>query len=228
MAILGSKQTDNKENSKEVFHFPTSKNALIIFTRNPELGKCKTRLAATVGDKTALDIYTFLINHTAKVSAAVQADKFVYYSVKVRENDAWDASIFRKKQQHGDDLGSRMNNAFSEVFSHGYERAVIMGSDLYDINSKDIDEAFTKLQNNDVVLGPAEDGGYYLLGMKTLHPTLFTNKDWGTATVQEATLADLTSKKVILLAEKNDVDYYEDIKDVAAFQPFLKDLNLPK
>jgi hypothetical protein len=97
MAILGSKNTDERTQTKDVFHYPTSKNALIIFTRNPELGKCKTRLAATIGDAAALEVYTFLLRHTAEISAATQADKFVFYSEKKRENDLWDEATFRKK-----------------------------------------------------------------------------------------------------------------------------------
>ncbi|MDX1463224.1 MAG: TIGR04282 family arsenosugar biosynthesis glycosyltransferase [Marinirhabdus sp.] len=222
MAILGSKTSDEKEQSKDVFHYPTSKNALIIFTRNPELGKCKTRLAATVGDEKALEIYTFLVQHTATISAGVLADKFVYYSEKVHSHDLWDEAIFRKKVQRGDDLGLRMESAFKEVLSLGYERAIIIGSDMFDINAADINDAFLALHANDFVLGPAEDGGYYLLGMKKLNPAIFKNKAWGTDSVQRDTLEDLSAESLILLPEKNDVDYYEDIKDVAAFQPFLK------
>ncbi|QIE59412.1 glycosyltransferase [Rasiella rasia] len=221
MGILGSKHTDNKENGKEVFHFPTSKNALIIFTRNPELGKCKTRLAATVGDEIALEIYTFLLRHTAKISAGVQADKFVYYSEQLHENDVWDTTKFRKKVQHGDDLGARMEQAFNEIFSLGYQRAIIIGSDMYDMNTNDLDNAFETLEKNKFVLGPAEDGGYYLLGMKEVKPEVFKNKTWGTDTVLQATINNLKDESLILLQEKNDVDYYEDIKDVDAFHQFL-------
>mgnify|MGYP005827664541 FL=1 len=221
MPIQGLKNTDNKDNGKEVFHFPTSKNALIIFTRNPELGKCKTRLAATIGDEAALEIYKFLIAHTVKISTGVQADKFVFYSEKKRENDAWNAAIFRKKAQHGSDLGIRMEQAFTEIFSLGYERAIIIGSDMFDMDSEDINEAFKKLASNNFVLGPAEDGGYYLLGMNTLKPELFKNKKWGTHTVQQATLTDLKDESVALLAEKNDIDFFADVKDIEDFQQFL-------
>lgn len=221
MAILGLKNTGNKDNGKEVFHFPTSKNALIIFTRNPELGKCKTRLAATIGDEAALEIYKFLIKHTVNISIGVKADKFVYYSERRRENDSWNDEIFRKKVQRGDDLGSKMEIAFNEVFTLGYERAIIIGSDMYDMTSKDINEAFEKLASKNFVLGPAEDGGYYLLGMKSIHPEIFRHKNWGSDTVQKATLEDLKNEKVALLAEKNDIDYYEDIKNVELFQQFL-------
>ncbi len=221
MPIQGLKNTDNKDNGKEVFHFPTSKNALIIFTRNPELGKCKTRLATTIGDEAALEIYKFLIAHTVKISTGVQADKFVFYSEKKRKNDAWDTTIFRKKVQQGDDLGIRMSHAFSEIFSLGYERAIIIGSDMFDMDSEDINEAFKKLASNNFVLGPAEDGGYYLLGMKTLKPELFKNKKWGTHTVQQATLTDLKDESVALLDEKNDIDFFADVKDIEEFQQFL-------
>jgi rSAM/selenodomain-associated transferase 1 len=221
MAILGLKDTAGNENSKEALHFPSSKNALIIFTRNPELGKCKTRLAATVGDQNALAIYKFLLAHTVKITRNLSADIYVYYSEQIRDTDIWDNSIYRKRQQHGENLGIRMHNAFTEVFNMGYTRAIIIGSDMYDMTTQDIEHAFTVLDKNDFVLGPAEDGGYYLLGMKTVKPSLFKNKTWGTETVLNKTLEDLKLEKVGLLTEKNDVDYYKDIKDIDVFQKLL-------
>ena len=221
MAILGLKNDDNAGKDSEVFHFPKSKNALIIFTRNPELGKCKTRLAATIGDEAALDIYQFLLQHTVSITTPLKADKYVYYSVKRRENDLWDPSIYRKKVQKGDDLGARMKQAFKEVFDLGYERAIVIGSDMYDMNVTDIENAFEQLKNNDFVLGPAEDGGYYLLGMKSINSEIFQNKTWGTENVLSDTLADLKGEHIALLAEKNDVDYYEDIMNIPVFQEFF-------
>ena len=221
MAILGIKNDDNAEKDDDVFHYPSSKNALIIFTRNPELGKCKTRLAATVGDESALEIYKFLLQHTVDITTPLNVDKFVFYSVKKRDNDLWDDTVFRKMKQHGDDLGIRMQNAFAEVFEMGYSRAIIIGSDMYDMTTSDLQNAFNKLTDSDVIIGPAEDGGYYLLGMKEVQQAVFKNKTWGTDTVLESTLADLKDKKIALLDEKNDVDYYEDIADIEVFQQFL-------
>ena len=191
-----------------------SKNLLLIFTRNPELGKAKTRLAKTVGDETALEIYKFLLEKTRDISSKVTSDKAVYYSVKIRENDIWDASTYQKHQQIGEDLGIRMLNAFKNGFEAGYEKVMIIGSDLYDLTSEDIENAFDELNNNDLVIGPAEDGGYYLLGMNSLHSTIFKNKNWGTETVRKDTLSDLKDKKVKLLAFKNDIDVYEDIINI--------------
>lgn len=191
------------------------KNLLLIFTRNPELGKVKTRLANRVGDETALEIYTFLLERTRDVSKELKsADKAVYYSIKIRENDIWDPVIYQKNQQFGEDLGVRMKNAFKNGFDAGYKKVLIIGSDLYDLSSKNIEKAFNELDNNDVVIGPAEDGGYYLLGMNSLEENVFKNKKWGTETVRKDTLADLKKKKVKLLEFKNDIDVYEDILDI--------------
>lgn len=198
-----------------------SKNLLLIFTRNPELGKVKTRLAKTVGDEAALNIYKFLLNHTKEVTQNLSCDKALYYSVKVRENDIWDSSIYQKHTQLGDDLGIRMQNAFQQAFDKSYEKVLIIGSDLFDLQEKHINQAFEKLNSNDVVIGPAEDGGYYLLGMKKLHPTIFQNKQWGTATVRKDTLNDLQNESVHLLETLNDVDVFEDIKNNSVFDQFL-------
>ena len=199
-----------------------SKNLLLVFTRNPALGKVKTRLAKTVGDKTALEIYTFLLERTRDIATKVSADKAIYYSVKVRENDIWDATIFQKHLQVGEDLGIRMLHAFKNGFETGYEKVLIIGSDLYDLTAETIENAFKALENNEVVIGPAEDGGYYLLGMNSLEEKVFKNKDWGTETVRKDTLEDLKDKKVFLLGELNDVDVFEDIEHHPAFQTFLK------
>ncbi|MDB4241954.1 TIGR04282 family arsenosugar biosynthesis glycosyltransferase [Polaribacter sp.] len=198
-----------------------SKNLLLIFTRNPELGKVKTRLAKTIGAEKALAIYKFLLAHTKKVTENIACDKAVYYSVKVREDDLWNGEIYQKKQQLGEDLGIRMQNAFQDAFTNGYEKVLIVGSDLIDLSEEIIEKGFLQLASNDVVIGPAEDGGYYLLGMKSVHPNVFKNKNWGTSTVREETLNDLKDKKVHLLNELNDADVLDDIKEHPAFQHFL-------
>ncbi|MEE9362660.1 MAG: TIGR04282 family arsenosugar biosynthesis glycosyltransferase [Cellulophaga sp.] len=201
-------------------------NLLLIFTRNPELGKCKTRLAAKIGDKTALDIYKFLLNHTAGITKNIKATVTVYYSNEIWEEDIWNANDCIKKLQKGRDLGERMANAFTQSFDEGYKNVIIIGSDMFDLNTSDIDDAFKQLEQNNYVIGPAEDGGYYLLGMKKVTPEIFKNKVWGTETVLKNTLDDIKKETYKLLKVKNDVDYYEDIKDVDAFQPFLKNKHL--
>jgi len=199
----------------------TNNNLLIIFTRNPELGKCKTRLAATIGDQAALEVYKALLEHTVSFTKDLSVIKEVHYSTAIGENDIWDPTIYIKKQQEGKDLGARMHHAFGNGFAAGYTNIIIIGSDMYDLSKSDIEEAFEALKTNDYVIGPAEDGGYYLLGMKTLNPAVFKNKSWGTSTVLENTLKDVQKTTVKLLEERNDIDYYEDIKDTPIFQHLL-------
>jgi hypothetical protein len=198
------------------------KDLLLIFTRNPEIGKCKTRLAATVGDKVALNIYKFLLDHTKNITKGLKITKWVCYSDSVAENDIWNNALYEKKEQSGKDLGERMATAFKDGFKAGHKKIIIIGSDMYDLNENDLLEAFTSLDHHDYVIGPAIDGGYYLLGMKIFNPALFSNKIWGTDTVLETTLEDLKSENYHLLATKNDIDYFEDIKDIEIFQSFLK------
>jgi len=195
---------------------------LLIFTRNPELGKVKTRLAASIGDQNALDIYTFLLEHTVSFTQNLKVDKQVHYSVKIRENDIWNEIIYTKKQQHGADLGIRMQHAFEQGFEAGYNQIIIIGSDMYDLNEGDLEDAFSQLSSHDFVIGPAQDGGYYLLGMKQLKKSLFKNKTWGTSTVLADSMKDIEGELVAILEERNDIDVFEDIKDIPTFARFIK------
>ena len=197
------------------------KNLLIIFTRNPILGKVKTRLAKTVGDKTALDIYTFLLKKTKEITLDSPCDKVVYYSEKLIKNDIWNCNSFRKEVQSGEDLGAKMKNSFYDAFENNYRKVVLIGSDIYDLESYHINEAFKKLDTNDVVMGPALDGGYYLIGLKKMHPKIFDNKRWGSSTVRKDTLKNLEKVDVHLLPILNDVDVIEDIEHHPAFTKFL-------
>ncbi|MGB6152609.1 MAG: TIGR04282 family arsenosugar biosynthesis glycosyltransferase [Pricia sp.] len=221
MGIINQKQ---HKHDKKTIHFTlaSSKDLLLIFTRNPKLGMCKTRLAKTVGDETALDIYIFLLDHTASITQNLNAAKQVWYSEEIWEDDIWDDAFYDKRLQKGRDLGIRMANAFQEGFASGYERILIMGSDMFDLDQNDLENAFAQLKQNDFVIGPAEDGGYYLLGMTSFKAKLFQNKSWGEKTVLKDTLEDLKGEKLAILEKRNDVDVYEDIKDNQAFQHFLK------
>ncbi|CDF80699.1 putative glycosyltransferase (GT2) [Formosa agariphila KMM 3901] len=222
MGFLTSNDTEHDDEAIATFHFPTSKKALIIFARNPELGKCKTRLAKTIGDENALDIYRTLLQHTADIATGVKADSFVFYSEHIHKNDTWDDNTFRKKLQQGDDLGERMSHAFSDLFQNNYQKIIIIGSDILDLTTASINDAYNQLEHHDVVIGPAKDGGYYLLGMKTLHSSLFENKSWGTATVLKDSLKNLENKSVHLLEELNDIDTFEDIKEYPQFNKYSK------
>ncbi|SFN38772.1 hypothetical protein SAMN04487989_10198 [Bizionia echini] len=220
MGILSKNNTNSDQDQVANFYFPTSKSALIIFTRNPELGKCKTRLAKTIGNESALEIYKHLLKHTAETAKNVSVDRYVFYSEAIQKEDIWNSDFFKKKLQEGSDLGGRMENAFSELFQLGYEKVLIIGSDLLDLNAEIISEGFQKLNKNDYVLGPAEDGGYYLFGMKQLHPKVFKNKAWGTESVCKDTLDDLQNEDVHLLEILNDIDTFEDIQGIESLKKY--------
>lgn len=198
-----------------------SKNLLLIFTRNPELGKVKTRLAQGVGNENALEIYKTLLKHTRDVVIQVDCVKRVGYSVMVREEDLWDSAQFEKFEQQGGDLGARMHDAFDNGFLDGYEKVLIIGSDLYDLRPAHIQEAFAALDNNDAVIGPAQDGGYYLLGMKTLVKAVFYNKKWGGDTVFKDTMKDFEPYKVHKLEVLNDIDFADDLAPYPEFTHYL-------
>lgn len=189
------------------------KKAIILFTKNPELGKVKTRLAKTIGDEKALAIYIKLLQHTRDIVAPLAVDKFVFYSENSIQEDEWDNAIYNKKKQKGDDLGIRMMKAFEEVFELKYDSVCIIGSDCYELNTTIIEEAFQELQTKDAVIGPTFDGGYYLLGMNNLKKELFENKQWSTDSVFSDTVADF--KKLTLnyssLVKLNDIDEEKDV-----------------
>jgi rSAM/selenodomain-associated transferase 1 len=187
-------------------------NALLIFTRNPELGKVKTRLAKTIGNEKALTVYKDLLLHTRNETQAIDCDKFVFYDSEIVEDDIWSGTSYQKKLQSNGDLGQRMHDAFKTLFEMGYSNCIIVGSDLFDLKAIIIETAFKELLNYEVVIGPAEDGGYYLLGLKKDDHAIFQNKDWGTASVFKATMRDLENKKVGLLDTLNDIDTFEDLE----------------
>ncbi len=188
---------------------------LIIFYRNPILGKVKTRLAATLGNDYALELYKQFVAHTREVISGVNVavDKAVYYSDFVDINDKWEDVPVQKFKQKGISLGERMLEAFSFGFSMGYKSICIIGTDCLELSSSIVDIAFTDLRNHGAVIGPARDGGYYLLGMKSLESSIFQNKNWGTDSVYEATLKDLKQAGLnySTLPTLSDIDVEDDL-----------------
>ena len=192
-----------------------TKKLLIIFCKNPELGKVKTRIAATMGDEKALAIYYKLINYTQQITETLPLDKVVYYSNHIDREDSWKNARFHKALQKGNDLGERMRNAFEDSFNSGFRSVCIIGTDCMEVTSEIIEDAFKVLSTKDAVLGPAKDGGYYLLGMNKFQETLFQNKNWSTDSVAENTLQDFKSLQLSydLLPMLSDIDEEKDVSD---------------
>lgn len=192
-----------------------STTALIIFVKNPEKGKVKTRLAQTIGDDQALAIYQRLLQHTRDITHPLSYDCFVFYSQFIDQKDEWDNAIYQKRLQVQGDLGIKMKTAFQQLFQEGYQRLVIIGSDCLLLTPNHIQQAFQQLHHYDVVLGPAKDGGYYLLGMKTLQTVVFDNQKWSTSGLLHNTIVGLkgAKKTYALLETLSDIDYYEDLPE---------------
>lgn len=190
-----------------------TKSAIIVFVKNPELGKVKTRLAASIGDEDALEVYNQLLLRTREVLSGISHDKFIFYSNFIDHKDLWDQSQFNKRIQEGEGLGEKMLNAFKSVFDMGYERVCIIGSDCFDLNSSIIDEGINALDKEDFVIGPAMDGGYYLLGMNQLFPQVFQNKTYSTNSVCNEALTEIQKlgKTCFKLETLSDIDTVEDL-----------------
>lgn len=188
-----------------------TKELIIVFVKNIKLGKVKTRLAKTIGNQAALEVYSELVKVTEKATRNTPTDKHIYFSDAI-EDSKWQDT--HKTVQEGENLGERMKNAFQKGFADGYERIVLIGTDLPDINTKHLKKGLKALVNNSMVFGPAMDGGYYLIGMNKFHTFIFENKPWSLPNLLESTLLELKQKNISfsLLETLNDIDTFEDLK----------------
>lgn len=186
------------------------KNLLIVFVKNKVAGKVKTRLAKTIGPEAALHIYDALLSLTEKTSQKVAVDRHIYFSDTIIPA-GWQGD--QKFVQQGADLGARMQRAFQRGFEQGFNKIILIGSDLPDITKENIDTGFENLQSKEVVFGPAEDGGYYLIGMTKMHEIIFKNKPWSQSSLLALTLAQLKEEEttVGLLETLNDIDTFDDL-----------------
>ena len=195
-----------------------SKEKLILFTRYPVPGKAKTRLIPELGENGAADlqeIMTGLAVLNARCFSAVSGT-----DIEMRFEGAgktkmcrWLGKGIKFRCQGKGDLGQRMNRAFTNAFEEGCERVVIIGCDCPQIDRKCLSAAFNALKNNDIVIGPATDGGYYLIGLTKPVPEIFMNINWGTDSVfqQTITIAEDKRLKTAQLHKLSDIDRPQDL-----------------
>ncbi|MEO0469726.1 MAG: TIGR04282 family arsenosugar biosynthesis glycosyltransferase [Bacteroidota bacterium] len=191
-----------------------SDSLLLIFVKHPIPGQVKTRLAATVGHDTALKVYQALLRFTCELAQELTVDKAVFYGNQIPDTDVWQEASFPRHLQQGPNLGSRMEHAFAWAFDQGYQKVVVIGSDCAHLTTDILRQAFDTLRQNDGVIGPALDGGYYLLGLCEAFPAVFQNKVWSTESVFPDTKADFerANKSLFQLISLSDVDHEEDLK----------------
>ncbi|MBD1890971.1 TIGR04282 family arsenosugar biosynthesis glycosyltransferase [Coleofasciculus sp. FACHB-SPT9] len=202
-----------------------NRECLIVFTRYPEPGKAKTRLIPVLGEDGASNLHRQMTEHTLSQVRELQSDRATRVEVYFTGGDQqlmedWlGADIIYQPQGEGD-LGQRMKSAFQTAFAAGIEGVAIVGTDCPGLDAKIMAQAFEQLNGHDLVLGPAMDGGYYLIGLRRMIPELFEGINWGTSEVREKTVAIAISLglAVAYLPPLFDVDRPEDLAKVTSFE----------
>lgn len=203
----------------------THYDKLILFTRYPEPGTTKTRLIAVLGANGAAELHRQMAERAVGVARELRAMTGVAIEIRYDGGDdsrmlQWLGNDMVYAVQTGLDLGERMDRAFKDGFDQGYDRIVVMGSDCPELTPGILKEAFQSLYSHPVVLGPAADGGYYLIGLKQRFARVFQEIPWGTETVLESTCKTLLSLEIpfALLERLGDVDTPEDLHIWENFQ----------
>ncbi len=191
---------------------------LIVFTRYPEPGKTKTRMIPALGAEGAANLQRQLTEHTLKQVKKLQSIRSVSLEFHFAGGNQqlmkeWLGENLTYYPQQTGDLGERMHSAFAQAFAAGINRVVTIGIDCPDIDESLLNQAFELLKQKDLVLGSAEDGGYYLMGLSRLIPELFVGIDWGSDRVSRQTtnIAKKLGLEFDYLTTLNDIDRPEDL-----------------
>jgi rSAM/selenodomain-associated transferase 1 len=194
-----------------------NKSIVLIFIKAPFKGLVKSRLAAAVGEDTALELYkNFILDIIDSLSTSGYPFRICFYPPDAEEAITKWLVGHPAVPQDGNDLGERMELAFKKIFSEGFTSAILIGSDIPDLTPSVFHEALESLNENDAVIGPAADGGYYLIGFnrRSFLPRIFRGIPWGTDTVFRETMDILheSSLRVYLVPRWKDVDTLKDLK----------------
>jgi uncharacterized protein len=189
-----------------------------MFVKSAERGMVKSRLAVSVGEDVALDLYKCFVSDLMEMieQSGYPFEMFFYPPDAKQEVVKWLGDEHTLVSQMGNGLGDRMGNAFQEVFSRGFDRALLIGSDIPDLPNQFIDEALAALKEYDAVAGPSHDGGYYMIGFRrnAFLAQVFNGITWGTPEVFEQTMRILrkANLSVYTLPVWRDIDTIVDLK----------------
>ena len=198
----------------------SDKQIILLFIKAPIMGQVKSRLAADVGEEIALGLYkNFILDMINTLKESGHFFRICYHPPEEEKAvSAWLGPYYPYMPQLGNDLGGKMEGAFNRIFSEGFASGVLIGSDVPDMPSTMVQEAFESLKNNDVVIGPAADGGYYLVGFNqdSFLPRVFDGIPWSTHTVYQETMRILqaASLRVHHLPLWRDVDAVGDLRSL--------------
>jgi uncharacterized protein len=190
-------------------------NCLIIFTRYPEPGKTKTRLISALGEVGAAQLHRRMAEHTLLQARSLSCAIEIWYVGGSKElMQDWLGTDLWYREQPAGDLGDRMCAAFRSAFDQGYQTVMIVGTDCPGLTTDFLAQGFAALQSQAITIGPAIDGGYYLIGLQQLVPKLFQGITWSTATVFSETLliADQLQLPTYLLPSLPDIDLPDDLQ----------------
>ena len=218
-------------------------NVLLIFVKFPEPGKVKTRLCRHFSPEESAELYKAMVEDLyaklVKNDGSENYDLHVYFSPidKLSAFADWLGSSASLYAQEGEDLGEKLTNAMKKSFESGYEKAAAIGSDCIDLSVEDINNAFKALDRNtqnsikrEVVIGPTDDGGYYLIGSSRFIPELFERIPWSTEKVYSETVDKLKSLniKFVELMRKYDIDFIDEVKRLWGDLQNREKLNAPR
>ncbi len=201
-----------------------SRSVYGVLLRYPEPGIVKSRLSKGIGEERAAEIYREMAEGVLRRTRPQEDgyERIIFFSPpdgreKVEE---WIPGE-RLAPQSGEDIGRIMDNAFMEMFASGAEKAILTGTDIPELDRSIVSQGFSELERSDVVIGPAKDGGYYLIGLKSAQPALFRGISWGTGMVLQKTLSRIRKSNLTfcLMRELCDLDRVEDL---AAFDSLRK------
>jgi rSAM/selenodomain-associated transferase 1 len=203
----------------------TPNQCILLFLRAPERGLVKTRLAASLGNDTALSLYRHFVEDILAMLSRTGFPVILWGHPEARLDRiaSWLGPELPLRPQAGEDLGRKMANAFSEAFADGFDKVVLVGSDIPDLPPRIIRDAFSALDQAGAAIGPAADGGYYLVAFRksAFLPEAFENISWSTEQVLPQTLARFQKggMPVRLLEQWQDIDTIEDLKALSARHP---------
>ena len=193
-------------------------NALIIFTRVPIPGQTKTRLMPFLSGEECANLHTCFIRDAYAKAKQANADVFVYYTPEEEKGLLY--QVFEEEvkafPQYGEDLGERMKRAIGDVLHMGYEKVLLIGTDIPHVKTETFEQAFADLDASEIVIHPTLDGGYYLIGMKKEYDSIWKVKRYGTNTVIHDTLQHMTDEGLNVAVGQvyYDIDEKDDLKQL--------------
>ena len=199
------------------------KSIIIVLAKAPLKGEVKNRLGKNIGMGRSKWVYEQLLYHTSKVTKKTKIKTVLFKNKNHKKLESLFKHSITSFLQKGKDLGEKMENTFLWAFEKKYQKVILIGTDLWSLNEKIVINSFKILNDNDLVIGPSYDGGYYLIGMKKFNKNIFKNIPWSTNKVLEKTISKTKGKKISFLEIANDIDSFSDLKSsLSLFEKYQK------